>query len=233
MELVGIARLASRSELLEAKREVNISKSPPAASSIAPNPTCRFSGPSIRIAGANSAANTATPATPTNSWSWNRPISKTRSTPNPPPRTCCGRNWAASTPGPHRHRHGHRSLSAGRAALRAHPRHPRSLRRRAAAAISSITTKSDLVVRDWTCSRNRPPQRAGRQPHDHHLDKSCLARLMEPRAPRPELRLAAVHGLSAPASRSASFPIPSCRGITDTRAARSTAGWRARHAGAQ
>jgi len=78
-----------------------------------------------------------------------------------------------------------------------------------------ITTKSDLVMRDLDllCEIAR------RNVLGVHITITTLdeklARLLEPRAPRPELRLQAVEKLSQAGIRTAVFPNPIMPGLTD------------------
>ena len=78
-----------------------------------------------------------------------------------------------------------------------------------------ITTKSDLVVRDLDLLR----EIARRNVLGVHITITTLdeklARLLEPRAPRPELRLQAVEKLSQAGIRTAVFPNPIMPGLTD------------------
>ena len=80
----------------------------------------------------------------------------------------------------------------------------------------SITTKSDLVARDIELLR----EIARRNVLSVNITVTTLnrrlARLMEPRAPRPDLRLAAVRKLATRASRSGVFPNPILPMITDS-----------------
>ena len=78
-----------------------------------------------------------------------------------------------------------------------------------------ITTKSDLVVRDLDLLS----EIARRNVLGVHITITTLdeklARLLEPRAPRPELRLQAVEKLSRAGIRTAVFPNPIMPGLTD------------------
>ncbi|HWP84619.1 MAG TPA: radical SAM protein [Terriglobia bacterium] len=79
----------------------------------------------------------------------------------------------------------------------------------------SLTTKSDLVMRDVALLREIAA--------DNHLQINmtivtldpALARKLEPRAPRPDLRLAAVRALSAAGLRVAIFSMPVLPFLTD------------------
>jgi DNA repair photolyase len=79
-----------------------------------------------------------------------------------------------------------------------------------------ITTKSDLVVRDLELLR----EVARRNVLGVHMTITTLdeklARMLEPRAPRPELRLAAVEKLAQAGIRTAVFPNPIMPGLTDS-----------------
>jgi DNA repair photolyase len=78
-----------------------------------------------------------------------------------------------------------------------------------------ITTKSDLIVRDLDLLR----EIARRNVLGVHITITTLdeklARLLEPRAPRPDLRLSAVEDLSQAGIRTAVFPNPIMPGLTD------------------
>ena len=78
-----------------------------------------------------------------------------------------------------------------------------------------ITTKSDLVVRDVELLR----EIARRNVLGVHMTITTLdeklARMLEPRAPRPELRLAAAEKLAKAGIRTAVFPNPIMPGLTD------------------
>ncbi|MSO20155.1 MAG: radical SAM protein [Acidobacteria bacterium] len=79
----------------------------------------------------------------------------------------------------------------------------------------SITTKSDLVMRDIPLLR----EFAGENHLRIHLTittlREDLARLLEPRAPRPELRLKAVRALVDAGIHVSVFAMPVLPGITD------------------
>jgi DNA repair photolyase len=78
-----------------------------------------------------------------------------------------------------------------------------------------ITTKSDLVVRDLDLLREIARGNVlGVNLTITTLDEK-LARLLEPRAPRPELRLEAVRKLSAAGICCSVFPNPIMPGLTD------------------
>lgn len=80
----------------------------------------------------------------------------------------------------------------------------------------SLTTKSDLVVRDL------PLLQELARGHSIQVNLTIttldpeLARLLEPRAPRPDLRLAAVRALAAAGIPVAIFAMPVLPGITDS-----------------
>ena len=79
-----------------------------------------------------------------------------------------------------------------------------------------ITTKSDLVVRDLELLREIARQNVlGVNLTITTLDEK-LARQLEPRAPRPALRLEAVEKLSRAGIRTAVFPNPIMPGLTDS-----------------
>ena len=79
-----------------------------------------------------------------------------------------------------------------------------------------ITTKSDLVVRDLDLLREIARANVlGVNMTITTLDEK-LARLLEPRAPRPALRLEAVRELSEAGIRVSVFPNPIMPGITDS-----------------
>lgn len=79
-----------------------------------------------------------------------------------------------------------------------------------------ITTKSDLIVRDLDLLR----EVARRNVLGVHMTITTLdeklARLLEPRAPRPDLRLRAVEELNQAGIRTAVFPNPIMPGLTDS-----------------
>ena len=78
-----------------------------------------------------------------------------------------------------------------------------------------ITTKSDLVVRDIELLREIARRNVlGVHVTITTLDEK-LARMLEPRAPRPELRLNAVETLAKAGIRTAVFPNPIMPGLTD------------------
>src|SRR5262249_29616065 len=79
----------------------------------------------------------------------------------------------------------------------------------------SITTKSDLVTRDLdllTCISERSDLCVNLTITTPHPD---LARRVEPRAPRPDRRLAAIHALAAAGVRVALFLMPVMPQIND------------------
>jgi DNA repair photolyase len=96
-----------------------------------------------------------------------------------------------------------------------------------------ITTKSDLVVRDLDLLREIARGNVlGVNLTITTLDEK-LARLLEPRAPRPELRLEAVRKLSAAGIAAAVFPNPIMPEITDSERSLDRLARAAREAGAR
>jgi DNA repair photolyase len=97
----------------------------------------------------------------------------------------------------------------------------------------SITSKSDLVVRDLDLLG----EIARRNVLSINITVTTLnrrlARLMEPRAPRPDLRLAAVHALAEAGIAVGVFPNPILPMITDSAESLDALAGAARHAGAQ
>jgi DNA repair photolyase len=97
----------------------------------------------------------------------------------------------------------------------------------------SITTKSDLVSRDLDLLR----EVARRNVLSINLTITTLnrrlARLMEPRAPRPDLRVAAVRALSEAGLSVGVYPNPILPMITDSEASLDALAFAARQAGAQ
>jgi DNA repair photolyase len=97
----------------------------------------------------------------------------------------------------------------------------------------SITTKSDLVARDVDLLA----EIGRRNVLDINMTVTTvdadLARLLEPRAPRPDLRLAAVSQLSAAKVCAGVFPNPVMPWITDTEANLDAVAASAKQAGAQ
>jgi DNA repair photolyase len=97
----------------------------------------------------------------------------------------------------------------------------------------SITTKSDLVVRDIDVLR----EVACRNVLSINITITTLnrrlARLMEPRAPRPDLRLAAVRALTESGIAAGVFPNPILPMITDSEECLDALAQAARLAGAQ
>src|SRR5439155_24040683 len=80
----------------------------------------------------------------------------------------------------------------------------------------AVTTKSDLILRDLDLLRAIARANIlGINLTITSLDEK-LARLLEPRAPRPGLRLRAVRELSAAGIRVSVFPNPIMPGITDS-----------------
>jgi DNA repair photolyase len=97
----------------------------------------------------------------------------------------------------------------------------------------SITTKSDQVVRDMDVLRRI----AGRSTISVNLSittlRTRLARLLEPRAPRPDLRLNAVQELRRAGILAGVFAMPVLPGITDREEDLDALARAARDAGAQ
>jgi DNA repair photolyase len=97
----------------------------------------------------------------------------------------------------------------------------------------SITSKSDLVVRDLDLLG----EIASRNVLSINITVTTLnrrlARLMEPRAPRPDLRLAAVHVLAEAGIAVGVFPNPILPMITDSEESLDALAAAARQAGAQ
>ncbi|HLY20144.1 MAG TPA: radical SAM protein [Bryobacteraceae bacterium] len=80
----------------------------------------------------------------------------------------------------------------------------------------SITTKSDLVTRDLDLLREVARRNVLAVNITVTTLNRRLARLMEPRAPRPDLRLAAVRALSGAGLHCGVFPNPILPMLTDT-----------------
>ncbi len=97
----------------------------------------------------------------------------------------------------------------------------------------SITTKSDLVTRDLDLLR----EIARRNVLSINITITTLnrrlARLMEPRAPRPDLRLAAVEALTGSGLHAGVFPNPILPMITDSEESLDALAAAAKGAGAQ
>ncbi|HVN05427.1 MAG TPA: radical SAM protein [Bryobacteraceae bacterium] len=97
----------------------------------------------------------------------------------------------------------------------------------------SVTTKSDLVARDVDLLR----EVARRNVVSINITVTTLnrrlARLMEPRAPRPDLRLGAVHTLAEAGLNVGVYPNPILPMITDTEESLDAVAGAARQAGAQ
>ncbi|MGH9595103.1 MAG: radical SAM protein, partial [Bryobacteraceae bacterium] len=79
----------------------------------------------------------------------------------------------------------------------------------------SITTKSDLIVRDLALLSEISRRNVLSVNMTVTTLNRRLARLMEPRAPRPDLRLAAVRKLRAAGLAAGVFAMPVLPGITD------------------
>ncbi len=97
----------------------------------------------------------------------------------------------------------------------------------------SITTKSDLVTRDLDLLREIARANVLSINMTVTTLNRRLARLMEPRAPRPDLRLAAVHTLSEAGLCVGVFPNPILPMITDSEQSLDALASAARQAGAQ
>jgi DNA repair photolyase len=79
----------------------------------------------------------------------------------------------------------------------------------------SITTKSDRVVRDIDLLQRISARSSLTINLSVTTLRTRLARLLEPRAPRPDLRLAAVHRLREAGLAAGVFAMPILPGITD------------------
>jgi len=97
----------------------------------------------------------------------------------------------------------------------------------------SITTKSDLVARDIDLLRETARRNVLSVNITITTLNRRLARLMEPRAPRPDLRLAAVRALTDAGIAAGVFPNPILPMITDSEEALDALASAARQAGAQ
>jgi DNA repair photolyase len=97
----------------------------------------------------------------------------------------------------------------------------------------SITTKSDLVTRDLELLAEVARRNVLSINMTITTVNRKLARMMEPRAPRPDLRLAAVHKLSESGLCVGVFPNPIMPMITDSEESLDALAGAARHAGAQ
>jgi len=97
----------------------------------------------------------------------------------------------------------------------------------------SITTKSDLVARDIDLLRETARRNVLSVNITITTLNRRLARLMEPRAPRPDLRLAAVRALTDAGIAAGVFPNPILPMITDSEEALEALASAARQAGAQ
>jgi DNA repair photolyase len=96
-----------------------------------------------------------------------------------------------------------------------------------------ITTKSDLVVRDLDLLREIARRNVLSVNMTITTLDEKLARLLEPRAPRPALRLEAVEKLSSAGIVTAVFPNPIMPGITDSERSLDRLAKEARNRGAQ
>jgi DNA repair photolyase len=97
----------------------------------------------------------------------------------------------------------------------------------------SITTKSDLVARDVDLLREVARRNILAVNITITTLNRRLARMMEPRAPRPDLRLAAVRTLAEAGLSVGVYPTPILPMITDTEKALDSVACAAREAGAQ
>ena len=97
----------------------------------------------------------------------------------------------------------------------------------------SITTKSDLVARDLDLLRDIARRNVLSVNITVTTLNRRLARLMEPRAPRPDLRLGAVRTLADAGLNVGVFPNPILPMITDSEEALEALAVAARQAGAQ
>ena len=143
------------------------------------------------------------------------PISRTGSTPKPARRTCCGRNCARIDPQDH--------IAIGTATDPYQPAERRYGRTRSILEVFAggrgrylgITTKSDLVLRDIGLLKEVARGNVVSVNVTITTLDERLARLLEPRAPRPQLRLEAVRKLSEAGIPVAVFPNPIMPGLTD------------------
>jgi DNA repair photolyase len=97
----------------------------------------------------------------------------------------------------------------------------------------SITTKSDLIARDLDLLREVARRNVLSINMTITTMNRRLARLMEPRAPRPDLRLAALRTLTGAGLTAGVFPNPIMPMITDSEEALDAVAGAAREAGAQ
>jgi DNA repair photolyase len=97
----------------------------------------------------------------------------------------------------------------------------------------SLTTKSDLVARDIDVLKEVARRNVLSVNVTITTLHGRLARLMEPRAPRPDLRLGAVRQLAAAGICTGVFPNPILPMITDSEDSLHSLASAARHAGAQ
>jgi DNA repair photolyase len=79
----------------------------------------------------------------------------------------------------------------------------------------SITTKSNLVLRDIDLLKRVAARSEISVNMTITTPRTALARLLEPRAPRPDLRMAAVHELRQAGLAAGVFAMPLLPGITD------------------
>jgi DNA repair photolyase len=97
----------------------------------------------------------------------------------------------------------------------------------------SITTKSNLVVRDLDLLRRISEHSSMRVNMTITTLRPRLARMLEPRAPRPDLRLEAVRQLRAAGIAAGVFAMPVLPGLTDAETDLDALARAARDAGAQ
>jgi DNA repair photolyase len=97
----------------------------------------------------------------------------------------------------------------------------------------SITTKSNLVVRDLDLLRRIAEHSSIHVNMTVTTLRPRLARMLEPRAPRPDLRLEAVRQLRAAGISAGVFAMPVLPGLTDAEADLDALARAARAAGAQ
>jgi DNA repair photolyase len=97
----------------------------------------------------------------------------------------------------------------------------------------SITTKSNLVVRDLDLLRRIAEHSAIHVNMTVTTLRPRLARMLEPRAPRPDLRLEAVRALRAAGIAAGVFAMPVLPGLTDAEADLDALARASRDAGAQ
>ena len=216
MALVGIARLASQSELLEAKRAVQYFEIPTRSILNRTKPNMPFQWTINPYRGCEFGCKYCY-ARYTHEF---MELDGRRFRGQDLRQAGRGAPAAAGTgphraQGAHRHRHGHRPVPTGRAALRPHPRHPGGLRPRARPLPGHHHQERPGGARYRPVTRDRAAANVlGVNLTITTLDEK-LARLLEPRAPRPALRLETVRRLSAAGICVSVFPNPIMPGITD------------------